>query len=479
MESLKIKNAEIVFEGKRFVLPEDLKGDYDEAIRWLELKKAEDQMRIALFEEIKQYHPLDVLVAFTKATAELYGWTSLKKIPGGFFAPERPPMMVGVWVSPTELLQVPFGRLELPGIEGFLETGIETNPVPKFVISGEIKRKSLPKVQELVHKVREVLKSDSIYKGKTIKVSWQWERDGLDYSVTDHCPQFISLDTNITTAVFSPDVQEKLDIGLFTNIRYLNSAKKAGIPIKNTTLLVGEYGVGKTLVLYMASQEAEKNGITAVHFEAKDIAQGFNLMCQYAPAIGVMEDVERIVSGEKRTDQINEILNTVDGVLSKGKEVMMLMTTNHPELINSAMRRHGRIDNVIYITPPDATAAAELVLQYGGPTLNEAVDLGRCGEMLKGIIPATIRGVVETAKKTALFRQKGHDITGVVTEKDLRAAFLLTEDHRKFMEEGAQVGEKTKVLSIHLPPEGVLNRNSNGDLTGVAALHLKEEHSQK
>jgi transitional endoplasmic reticulum ATPase len=57
-------------------------------------------------------------------------------------------------------------------------------------------------------------------------------------------------------------------------------------------------------------------------------------------------------------------LNEIDGVESKGKELITILTSNHAENINQAMLRPGRLDAVLSIQAPDAFAAEKLIRLY-------------------------------------------------------------------------------------------------------------------
>jgi transitional endoplasmic reticulum ATPase len=118
----------------------------------------------------------------------------------------------------------------------------------------------------------------------------------------------------------------------------------------------------------------------------------------YGPCVIFAEDIDRHVSGEERTVEIDQILNCLDGVDTKGAELLVVFTTNNVEAINSAMMRPGRLDAVIHVTPPDAVAAGVLVENYSRGMLANDIDMTVVGEAMKGLIPAVIREAVERAK---------------------------------------------------------------------------------
>jgi SpoVK/Ycf46/Vps4 family AAA+-type ATPase len=54
-----------------------------------------------------------------------------------------------------------------------------------------------------------------------------------------------------------------------------------------------------------------------------------------------------------------QLLTELDGVESL-KDVTVLAATNRPDIIDPALLRPGRIDRVLYVSPPDAVAREDI-----------------------------------------------------------------------------------------------------------------------
>jgi len=206
--------------------------------------------------------------------------------------------------------------------------------------------------------------------------------------------------------------------------------------------------VGKTLLAYVVAQKATAQGWTYLYANVRQLAQAIEFALLYEPCVIFAEDVDQIVGTQDRDQGVNEVLNTIDGVNVKGREVMVILTTNHVDKINQAMLRWGRLDTVISIPPPDAEAATKLVELYSRGQLAWGTDLSEVGTDLAGQIPAMIREVVERAKLGAIVRGQGQP--GPITAHDLRVAArgmkrhlsLLTpklQDKRSDSEKAAQI----------------------------------------
>jgi transitional endoplasmic reticulum ATPase len=429
-----VNNVSVTHTGTQIILPliDGKPMAYDEAIEWMKRKKQEDEQEVAVH-HVLPCSPLDGAYAFHRAIAQKYGWSQGVPTPG-FFS-NRPPAMIGMQISATETVQVLWGRVEIPGIEGFLDTDMETSPNPCFVIGGKVKKKHSGDVLEIVSLTKQILKESSIYKGSAIKVSFEWDREDDHYDPMEHCPKFMHLD-GITDndLIFGETTLNDITIGLFTPIEQAEACRRYGVPLKRGILLHGPYGTGKTMTAYVSALKAVRNGWTFVYLDSVlDLKKGLEFAAQYAPCVLFAEDIDRVISGE-RSLSMDEVLNTLDGVDTKGAEIITVFTTNHLEDINPAMLRMGRLDTLVEVSPPDAAAAQRLVKLYARGLLAKDVDLKRIGKALEGRIPAFIREVTERAKIAAIARTGGKAIDGNVLEGDLLNAAKAMEPHVRLLE---------------------------------------------
>ena len=456
------KDVEIVRSGKQIVLPKDM--DYNEAIEWLRRKREEDERDIGIHYEF-QYSPMDGAVAFHRALAELHGWAELVPTPG-FWGP-TPPTMIGVPISLNEVMQVPWGRVMIPGIEGHLQTGIQAEPTPRFVINGKVKQKNKEQVAAIAEKTRELLRERSIYRRQAVKISFKWQREGREFSPSEHCPKFMPLEgVDENDLIFGSEVTNALNIGLFAPIEYSDACRKYKVPLKRGVLLYGPYGVGKTLTATVTALKGVKSGFTFLYLESVlDLEKGLQLAAQYAPAIVFAEDIDRVLEGERSLD-MDTLLNIMDGCDTKGGEVVTVFTTNHVENINPALLRMGRLDSLVEVKPPDATSAIKLVKLYGRDLFAQNADFTEVGKVLAGRIPAFIREVTERAKIAAIFRLKGGNIEGQVKVDDLLAAAEAMKNHANMLEpkrKEVKVSTKHATLATELLENLCPSIISNGE----------------
>lgn len=424
------KDVEIVRSGKQIVLPVGMA--YDEGIEWLRRKREEDERDIGINYEFN-YSPMDGAVAFHRALADIHGWAELVPTPG-FFGP-NPPVMKAVSVSLTEKTLVPWGRVMIPGVEGFLQTGIKPDPTPRFVINGRVKQKNKDQVAAIAERTEELLRTRSIYRGQAVKISFAWEREGREFDPSEHCPQFMPLDgVAEDDLIFGSEVTNALKIGLFAPIEYSAACRKYKVPLKRGVLLYGPYGVGKTLTATVTALKGVKAGFTFLYLESVlDLKKGLQLASQYAPAIVFAEDIDRVLEGD-RSLSMDQVLNIMDGCDTKGGEIITVFTTNHVENINPALLRMGRLDTLVEVKPPDEVAAVKLVKLYGRGLFAQDANFNEVGKVLAGRIPAFIREVTERAKIAAIYRLHGGNIEGQVKTEDLLGAAEAMKNHADMLE---------------------------------------------
>jgi transitional endoplasmic reticulum ATPase len=386
--------AEVVRYGERLILPESMKIPV--AIELLERRMKYEQEEVALQETFLAF-PWDGAHAMDKVLTEMFGWTPAEPIPG-FFGP-TPPQMISVEVSVNEVIQVPWGRFSLPNVNGWVQSGAQVKDGRVcFHLTGKVKRDSEKTVRAFFDRIREFLRTNSIYRGKAIKIRF---RDEFGEPLDMPEPKFLdtaSIDPK--NLIYSKDIERDIEVNLFTPIRRHKDLAANNMAIKRGVLLGGTYGCGKTLAAFVASKYAVEAGLTFIYVtRADELSDAINFAKLYSEPAAVLfcEDIDRALQGE-RSVRIDDILNIIDGIDTKRMNLITVLTTNHLDNINAAMLRPGRLDSIIHVTPPDAEAAERLLRHYAGGAISADEDLTEAAANLEGTIPATIAEVVKRAK---------------------------------------------------------------------------------
>lgn len=431
---------EIKKHGTEIVLPSyPVQMTIPQAIVALQRKMADEETEISVHEEVNAF-PLEGAYAFMLALKEKYGWAN-PQARQTFFGP-KPPTTVNVEIDYGVNEQVIWGDFNLPGVEGFLSTGAtedkDDNPI--FVIGGKVKKKYQDSVKEIALLTRKIAHDKSIYRGKAIQLVTDDDGD-VDHS---DAPRFLDLSkVNPNELTFSDTVMREIETSLFTPVEHTDACREHKIPLKRGVLLEGPFGTGKTLTAFVTAQKARANGWTFVLVDrVSGLDAALSFARRYQPAVVFAEDIDRAVSGDTRTVEIDDILNTIDGIQSKGTEVITILTSNDVKQINRAMVRPGRLDSIISVTPPDAKAVEKLIRIYSQGLLDDTDDLTSAGRELDGQIPAVIREVVERSKLYAISRAGSGDIK--VTCDDLVASARGMKAHLDLLN-----GKKKEELSLN------------------------------
>lgn len=393
-------DTQIDYEGRKIKLPDDpAKMPIPDAIAALKRLEKDEQTTLQVHEVIDAF-PLDGVVALIKAIRQVYGWANYVG-PPGFWGPQAPQMItVEIGPDPEDKIQVPWGGFQIPGIENPIYTKTtEGRRGSCLVVTGEVKKKHGAIIKELCDLAREIVARESIYQGKAIRL-----RPSGDTIDMQSPPEFVQTRDVREEEWIMPRVTEDLiRTNIWTLIEKTDACVKAGIPLKRGILLEGPYGTGKTITALMTAKTCVGNGWTYITLDkVQGLRAALEFAKRYEPCVIFAEDVDR--AAEERNEQTNDLLNILDGVLSKTAKIMVVLTTNEVEKVHQSMLRPGRLDAVISVRPPDAESVTRLIRIYGRNLVRQDEDLTEIGAILAGQIPATIREVVERSKLSAIGR---------------------------------------------------------------------------
>lgn len=127
---------------------------------------------------------------------------------------------------------------------------------------------------------------------------------------------------------------------------------KMGIPYHRGYLFQGPPGTGKTTAVYTLASHFNKNVCFMSISPNISDEDFFGLISNIEPnSIFVMEDIDCLfdIDRNKKDDtklSFSSMLNGLDGFCSKHGSIV-IMTTNHPERLNEALVRKGRVDKVV------------------------------------------------------------------------------------------------------------------------------------
>lgn len=148
----------------------------------------------------------------------------------------------------------------------------------------------------------------------------------------------------------------------------------------------------------------------------------------HTPCVLFFDEVDAL--GAARSDMrssagrntINQFLSELDGVKSSNEGVLVLAATNAPWHLDSAFRRPGRFDRIIFVPPPDAPSREAIltVLLKGKPT--EGIETATLAKKTAGFSGADLKAVVDTAVEAKLREAMSSGRPTPLRTRDLVAA---------------------------------------------------------
>ncbi|HQY87410.1 MAG TPA: AAA family ATPase [Tepidisphaeraceae bacterium] len=157
--------------------------------------------------------------------------------------------------------------------------------------------------------------------------------------------------------ILTDEVRRRIDldvIGFFSE-RVSAMHEKLNVPYRRGVMLYGAPGNGKTSTLrYIGGQLPN---IASYIFrpgekvDDLDFEYALDTWRRNAPALLIVEDFDWLITKLN----LSTVLNLLDGIeVPTAKGLMLIITTNHPEMLDSSLsNRPGRMDVSLEICPPD------------------------------------------------------------------------------------------------------------------------------
>jgi transitional endoplasmic reticulum ATPase len=215
--------------------------------------------------------------------------------------------------------------------------------------------------------------------------------------------------------------QDRLKEGVELPLKNPDAFLRLGIRPAKGFLLYGPPGTGKTLLAKAVAREAEANFIATKSSDLlskwygeseQQIAKLFSRARQVAPCVIFIDELDSLVpargsgAGEPQVTErvVNTILAEMDG-LEELQSVVVIGATNRPNLIDPALLRPGRFDELVYVGVPSAEGRRRILsIQTQKMPLGEDVDLDVIAGRTDRFTGADLEDVVRRAGLAALRR---------------------------------------------------------------------------
>ena len=232
-------------------------------------------------------------------------------------------------------------------------------------------------------------------------------------------------------------LKEEIRLKIIYPLSHAEMFKAYGKSIGGGILMYGPPGCGKTHLARATAGEVKAGFISVGIHDVLDMWIGnsernlhslFEQARRHAPCVLFFDEVDAL--GASRTDMktsagrhlINQFLSELDGVKASNEGVLILGATNAPWHLDSAFRRPGRFDRILFVPPPDAPArAAVLRLQLKGKP-QEDLDYDAVAKKCDGFSGADLKAVVDITIENKLRDAMKSGTPTPIRTKDLLAA---------------------------------------------------------
>jgi transitional endoplasmic reticulum ATPase len=204
--------------------------------------------------------------------------------------------------------------------------------------------------------------------------------------------------------------------------------EKFGMSPSKGVLFYGPPGCGKTLLAKAIANECQANFISVKGPELltmwfgeseANVRDVFDKARQSAPCVLFFDELDSIANqrGSSQGDAggaadrvLNQLLTEMDGMNAK-KTVFIIGATNRPDIIDSALLRPGRLDQLIYIPLPDEASRLRIFqAALRKSPLAKEVDLEALARYTQGFSGADITEICQRASKYAIREDIEKDI---------------------------------------------------------------------
>ncbi|MFM7348627.1 MAG: AAA family ATPase, partial [Erythrobacter sp.] len=233
------------------------------------------------------------------------------------------------------------------------------------------------------------------------------------------------------------EATDKLREGIELPLKNPDAFRRLGIRPAKGFLLYGPPGTGKTLLAKAVAKEAEANFISMKSSDLlskwygereQQIARLFARARAVAPCVVFIDEIDSLVpargSGQGEPQVTGRVVNTIlaemDG-LEELQSVVVIGATNRPTLVDPALLRPGRFDELVYVGTPDKAGREHILgIHTAKMPLAEDVDLAAIAAETERFTGADLEDVVRRACLAAL-RRVGVEVSAV-ERRDFEAA---------------------------------------------------------
>lgn len=246
--------------------------------------------------------------------------------------------------------------------------------------------------------------------------SIQPDRVAPEETISDH--ELRDLVVSFEDVAGLEDVKRQINLRIIAPFRNKEMFAKFRRRGGGGILLYGPPGCGKTFIARATAGECHARFVSVGIHEIVDKWWGesekmihalFEDARRQAPTVLFFDEFDALGSSRGQTESqfwktlVDQLLQEMDGVGGQNQDVLVFAATNLPWSVDSAFRRPGRFDRLLFVPPPDAAArAAILQRQLADLPGGQAIDLQPIVVRTELMTGADLVALCERASERAL-----------------------------------------------------------------------------
>lgn len=218
--------------------------------------------------------------------------------------------------------------------------------------------------------------------------------------------------TNFSHVGGMESVKREIDLKIIKPLENQELYAKYGKKVGGGILLYGPPGCGKTFIAKATAGEIDANFINVSLNDILDMWVGssernlnsyFELARSKTPCVLFFDEVDAL--GAKRSDLrqsagknvINQFLSEMDGLHAENEGILIIGATNSPWHLDSAFRRPGRFDRIIFVPPPDDISKESIIKLKLKDKPHKNIDFKKLSKLTKNYSGADINAIIDIA----------------------------------------------------------------------------------
>lgn len=232
-------------------------------------------------------------------------------------------------------------------------------------------------------------------------------------------------------------IKEEIRLKIVHPLTHPEIYQAYGKRIGGGVLMYGPPGCGKTYLARATAGEINARFISVgindvldmwLGSSEKNLHEFFEQARCNTPCVLFFDEVDALAA--KRSDMrhsggrqiINQFLAELDGVQASNEGVLVLAATNAPWHLDSAFRRPGRFDRIMFVPPPDIQARAAILRILCRNKPIEDIDYEQLSKKSANFSGADLEAIVDVAVERKLHEAIKQGRPKPLTTKDLLAA---------------------------------------------------------